>query len=249
MALRRFNYTSRARIRHEHVRIEITRPESGPAKFIAALSLQSYRFPNTAKVYIEAYRQTTLMRFGFGTVSVLVPESALVLSDFHIDDGVLFRVKVTSADEPQGLLLGEADQVPAVRPEEGPDSRVPLLPPVPDDLGEELWRLEFEGSVLLKINRDVPDWKQLVRSDVFRALVFPAALNQVLYRVLVVEGFRDMEDMSDWRCRWLFFAQSLPGVGTLPAADSDCDDWIESAVAAFARRFSFRTSFVNATGA
>jgi len=230
------------------VKIEIKREEKGPAAFAASIALESYGFPGSARVYIEAYRQTTLMRFAFGTVSVLMPESALALLDFAVDDGVLFRVKVTSADEPQGLLLGEADQVPAVRPEDGPDARVPLLAPVPDDLGEELWRLEFEGGVVLKVSRDVPDWKQLVRSDTFRALVFPAALNQVLFRVLVKEGFRSTEDLSDWRCRWLYFAEKLPGVGALPAPEADCDDWIETAVSAFARRFSFRTSFVKSAG-
>jgi hypothetical protein len=248
MTLRRFNFTRRVRIRHEHVKIEIKRGDNGPVTFAASLALESYGFPASARVYIEAYRQTTLMRFAFGTVSLLMPETPLSLADFAVDDGVLFRVKVTSTDEPQGLLLGEADQVPAVRPEEGPDARVPLLSPVPDDLGEELWRLEFEGGVILKVNRNVPDWKQLVRSDTFRALVFPAALNQVLYRVLVKEGFRSTEDLSDWRCRWLYFAGKLPGVGALPAPEADCDDWIESAVSAFARRFSFRIHFLNSAG-
>lgn len=246
MPVRKFNYTARQRIRRSDVDIVIRRSPGSPSWFDASFDLRSYTFPPDAKVFIEAYRQTTLMRFPWGSASVPVPPESRTLTEFDGDVRILFRVKATDVSGRTGVLLGVADQLHAREVDEQPDRRIPLLPPEPDDLGEELWRVDFEGEPALLVNRDMPDWKAVVRSESFRALVYPAALRTILTRILLRDSYAATDDFDDWRSRWLLFATRIPGAGGVPTAKEQCEDWIESAVAAFARRFGMRTRYVAA---
>ncbi len=246
MPVRKFNYTARQRIRRSDVDILIRRSPGSPARFDASLDLRAYAFPSDAKVFIEAYRQTTLMRFPWGSASVLLSPENRDLSEFDGDVRILFRVKVTDVSGRPGVLLAVADQLHAREPDEQPDRRIPLLPPEPDDLGEELWRVDFEGEPALLVNRDVPDWKAMVRSESFRALVYPAAFRIILTRILLRDGYAATDDFDDWRSRWLLFSTRIPGAGGVPGAKEQYEDWIESVVAAFARRFGMRTRHVAA---
>jgi len=206
------------------------------------MQLEQYGFPGDARVFVEAYRQTRLMRFDFGTVSVPRVPADRKLLVFEDETEVLFRVRVTATSGRPGLLLGEADQLRPRNPTEGPDRRVPLLPPVPGDIGEEVWRVEFEGAPLLRISSLLPDWKQTVRSEAFRAFVYPAALRAILQRILYIEGYSETDDFSDWRSRWLLFATRIPGAGPIPSKDG-YDEWIDNAVAAFSRLFAMRSRY------
>ena len=89
----------------------------------------------------------------------------------------------------------------------------------------------------------------MASTPVFRSLVCAAALREILTRILRVEGHTDpdAEDQNDWRSRWLRFAVAFPGVGDPPPQDEEdeFDDWIESAVAAFARQFRLRDQFAS----
>ena len=214
------------------------------ASFDAAVDLATYGFPPDAHVFVEAYRQTILMRFDFGTVSAPRAPDNRLLADFPSAEEVLFRVRVTAASGRPGVLLGEADRLRPREPEQTLDRRIPLLPAVPDDLGEEVWRLDFEGGTTLLINRNLSDWKQTVSSDAFRAVVYPAAMRQILDRILLIEKYAHTDDPEDWRSRWLQFASLIQGSGPIPKSRDDDDDWIENAVAAFARRFRLRERFV-----
>jgi hypothetical protein len=242
--VRRLNYTSRRRIARSDVDVILRGGSTDRPSFDAALSLAAYKFPPDARVFIEAYRQTILMRFDYGTVSAPKVPDDRTLVDFPSAEEVLFRVRVTAASDRPGVLLGEADRLRFHEPEQKPDRRLPLLPAMPDDLGEEVWRVDFEGGTTLLVSRHLPDWKQTVSSDAFRAAVYPAAMRQVLERILFVEKYLETEDTADWRSRWLQFASRIPGSRAVPSARDDHDEWIENAVAAFARHFQLRTRFV-----
>lgn len=243
MPVRRLNFTSRQRIAQTDAGVVLRTAADGTTYFDAVLDLASYGFPGDARVFVEAYRQTVLMRFDFGTASLLKPPADRSLADFANAEEVLFRVRTTAASGNPGVLLGEADRIRPRKPDEQPDRRLPLLPPVPDDIGEEVWRVDFEGGTTLLVSRDLPNWKQTVSSDAFRALVYPAAMRQILERLLHVEKYTATDDPSDWRSRWLTFATRIPGSGPVPRAVDDYDDWTENAVAAFARQFTMRTRY------
>lgn len=239
MPIRRINFTDRRRIVRDDIEI-VLRKQLTETAFDARLDLASYEFPPDARVFIEAYRQTTVARFDFGTVSVpqLPPDRSLAAFDLPVE--MMFRVRVTAVSGRAGILLGEADRI---RPREAantPDRRTALLPPVPGDLGEELWRVDFSNSTTyLVINNQLPDWKTTAQDPVFRAFVFPAAMREILERVLFIERVTTTEDSEDWRSLWLRFATGLPGSRPVPGDEEKYEDWIDDAVAAFARKGRF----------
>ncbi len=198
MAIRRFNYTGRLRIRREHVRITIHESGGEPARFDATLNLDPYRLPKDAPVFVEAYRQTTWMRFEFGTVAHIRPKDRPVLTDFDTPDGVLFRVKVTSPNEPHGKLLARADRIQARQPHEEEQPRVPLLPVKPDpDLGDEVFRVDFSDRPILLVNAGLANSTTAARSPVFVSLVYPAVLREILARILHRDHPGEIEEDGD----------------------------------------------------
>ncbi len=232
----RLNFTGRRRISKNHVTISVT-GIGGIETFSADLQLANYGFPDSAAVIIEAWRQLELVRFDFGTIGNLVPPASCRLSEFGTLAGLRFRIKVVSTEEPRGRLLAVGDRITPQIAEQQSLSRVPLLAVRAQDLGREVWRLDFADEPLLLVNPRVVPKKQLVQSVEFQALVLPEILRSILSRILLVEQIRVPDDSDDWTSRWLKFAESMPGVGTAPdLADPECDiDWIDSAISSFCR--------------
>ena len=241
MPVRTLNYTGRKRIRREDARIT-TREEKGRNVFDAGLSLTGYDLPGDARIFVEAYRQTQYMWFDFGQVGAIRIPSDRLLRDFDSAEGVLFRVKVVTSAYPHGLLLAEADQIRPRKSTDEDENRIPLLPVKSDDnLGDEVWRIEFDNhQTMLLINAELGDKDALARHPVFFGLVYPSVVRTILTRILHIEKHRDTEDMDDWCSRWLRFAVGLPGVSDPPAGDDEAllDDWIDRAASAFCRRYN-----------
>jgi hypothetical protein len=238
--IRRLNYTGRKRILNQHAQIYV-RTDDGSASFDANINLNDYALPSDAKVYVEAYRQTSWMRFDFGTVSGLVAPADRRLTQFESYEDILFRVRVVSAATPHGKLIAEADRIRLRNPQEQESSQRPLLPVISKSLQGLISRIDFEDRPRLEINTAVGNWRDLAVNPAFRSMVLSYAVKEILTRILVVEELFDTEtdDQDDWRAQWLRYASSLPGVGNLPADGSDqdsVDEWIDSAVSAFGRK-------------
>lgn len=239
--IKRLNYTGRRRIRREDVIIQVTNEGTSVPTFSAQLSLGRYRLPASARVFVEAYRQTSWQRFDLGTVGEPRLPDDRRLSAFGSVEGVFFRVKIVEAGEPgsdgrPARILGHADRLrPRVLDEV---ERTSLLPLDPGDFRDEVWRLEFDetGPPVLKVSRHlVPDWRCLPGTREFTALALPGIFRSILTRILLVDQHLDLEDVSDWRTQWLRFALGLPGVAGLPANDGDAEQWIDDTVGAFSR--------------
>jgi len=242
MPVRRLNYTGRQRLHHADMRFTIHTGGDGSPTFDADLSFDRYCLPSNAPVFVEAYRQTTWMRFPFGKVGRLHPPDDRRLTEFDSPEGVRFRVRVTSPVEPIGLELAEADRIEPRKPEEKPENRTPLLTVVPSqNMGDRICRVDFgDGDYpLLLVNAAVGNWKEVVRQPAFISLVYPTALEQILGRILFIENYSETDDAEDWRSQWLRFASLVLDVGNPPALDEreQCDEWIDNAVAAFCRKF------------
>jgi hypothetical protein len=246
MTVRTLNYTKRRRIRREHVDISLFTTTLGEYAFDAVVDLETYRLPEEARIFIEAYRQTHWMRFDFGTVGKLVPPKNRSLAIFDNTDGVLFRVRVTATTERVGLLLAEADRLPFRTKDDKQKKRIPLLPVVPQNLKDEICKVSFEtrGPELL-VNSAIGNWRGIARDPVVIAMVYPFVLREILSRISFMEDQFDLEDQSDWRTRWCRFAETLPGMEPLPEDPNDREDWIDRAVQAFSRRNAVITKFGN----
>jgi hypothetical protein len=233
--IRRLNYTGRIRLSREDTQI-VLEQQNDKFSFRADLRLGDYKLPSDALVFVEAYRQSIWMRFAFGTVGAVLPAANRVLSEFDTPEDVRFRVKVTKAAD-QHILLAAADEIPLRRADEQEGGRLPLLPVKPEDLEHQLWRLDFsDDKPRLLINSSAGDWRAIARSPAFHALVYPAALREVLTRVLIIDGHDDRDDLDDWRSLWMRFAVSLPGMDSPPSEDEGRYDWVDSAVQAFAKK-------------
>lgn len=243
MAVRRFNYTGRKRILRKDISIIIHEDSAAVSFDLKKLNLGDYGFPNDAVIYVEAYRQTDLMRFDAGTAGSPQFLADKVLAEFDTAAVVRFRIKVISLDGERGLLIGLADKLRPVRPDIEEDNRKPLLDvQLSKSLGEQIFRIDFVRVPILLINQKVGDWRALARSPAFTSLVLPSVLREILIRAIFREEIRDMDDTSHWGTQWLKFARSLPGMHELPEktedreADNDSwDDWVDDAVDAFCR--------------
>ncbi len=250
MAIRRLNYTGRRKITRDDLSIALHEKPNAPATFDADLTqLAQYRLPNDAAVSVEARLQTRWMRFSYGTIGAIVPAEDRALTEFDSADGLQFSVKVTAVSTDPGKLLAEADRIPVILPGDVDEKRNPLLPVKSHDLGQEVYRLDFSGDEpILLINRAAGDKDAIARSPVFMSIVYPAALREILNRIIHVEGKGDLDDDEDsWCSRWLKFARSLPGIGAIPDAD-DSEAWIDDVVASFAKKQAMLEKFLASSG-
>ncbi len=116
-------------------------------------------------------------------------------------------------------------------------NRTPLLPVKPEDLGNEIYRLDFTNEPVMLVNNAVHNWQMLARSPVFVSLVYPAVFREILVRIMIVEEHLEIDDLERWESRWLNFARNLSGMGDVPPGDDlqAINGWIDDAVGSFAR--------------
>ena len=246
MTVRRINHTGRVRLRKADMRFTIYESDGRPAQFTADLDFSSYGLSGDAWVFVEAQRQTSWMRFPFGTVTRIRPPQSLLLSEFDSPEGVLFRVRITMSREPKGRILAEADGVRPRKEAEEETDREPLISVKPDDsLYQEVCRVDFADPPLLLINGSLGDYRAVARNPAFAALTYPSVMREILTRILRIEEYFETDDMTDWRCQWLRFSTLLPGTPDLPEEiDPDAiDTWIDEAVAAFCRHNAMSNRF------
>ena len=248
---RTFNYTARQEIKRRDITI-LLRQDRGAWVFDADLQrLAAYKLPRNAEIWVEAHRQNLWMQFSWGTVAATRPPADRRLADFDVPDGILFRVRVVLPQGPEHhKLVAEADGIHFVKAGEADDHRRPLIVPEPDDLDQLLWKLDLESDPpRLLVNKDArPTWKELARSPHFIALVYPEVLRRVLAKAL--EDYSEDDEDDGWKTDWIKFARNLAGLGAPPHPDdTDAREaWIESAVAAFARRHQLRNMVEIALG-
>jgi hypothetical protein len=250
--IRRFNRTGRISIPSARATVTLRRvkqnggaPPVGAAAdvsdktwcFDLKLDLGGYGLPSDARVRVEAWRGNTFQRWDWGSVgaAVIPSERERILRDVPATSQ--FRVSVIAAGN-SGRLLGLADKLRPRLPVES------LLPLMPDDLGGEVWRLDYgrgDDIVVLKVNRDLPDFDQTVRADAtFRGLVMPQVLRSVLERALLVDR-EDPEDPEGRWSSWFDLARSILPDRNPPSVSRDAQDdeieqadrWVEEVVAAF----------------
>lgn len=251
--IKRNNYTHRQKILREDVQVAVAEDENGVLSFTAEIDLSGYDFPEGARVFLEAQRHTSFMRFACGTTDrvELPPLGHRKLTEIVGADGVAFRLKVVEPSSNQGAadlprLIGLAEGLrPAVADKGAARS---LLEVVPGEVPHEMWRLEFDESSSPILRLDKPLYAQrtaLLGHPWFRTMILPAVFRAILTRIKLVEGYDEDSDAHTWKGRWMRVARQIPGVAKDPPNDQilAVDDWINEVVTAFCRRGSFREKF------
>ena len=226
--IRRLNYTQRKRIDQQRINIELHETDDdAPMSFSAELDLKDMRLPSNALVAVIAKRGQAAMRFDWGTVGNLVPPQDRQLTE--IPSNPSFRVMVLAPDE-SGRLLALADRI---KPKRG-DAEQSLLWLKEEDLGKEVWRLDFaDGNPTMLLNKNIPGISAAVREDeAFRSLVIPEVFRAILNRAIIIEEC-GIDEEGSWS-EWVGFVRNFYEED-FPDDESATEkaDWIDGAVEAF----------------
>ena len=233
--LRKLNFTERARIPKSQVRVTLRRDADGVLVFDPHLSFDGVDVLPGARVFIEAYYRTSFMRFDCGSVASFVPPRDRRLGEIDGTSVVRFRVKVVdnATNDHRIVAVAEDIVVSAEKPEA--TGRMPLLPvSFSDILGQQAWRVAFEpNGPVLELNNRIANIEDVAKNDAaFFALVYPAAVREVLTRILLVDGHDAREEGEEWWNLWLRWAGRY--TGELPPSDEEeARFWIEDVVSAF----------------
>jgi len=257
--IRRLNYTGRKRIPRSRVTVRLAPATAGGWRFVADFDLEGLGFPPDASVFVEAYNASSYMRFAFGTVGARSEPPDARLRDITPAPLPRFRLKVVDARSRHGLLLGVADKLVPLQPEDSIAHKQSLLPVEFRDLGERIWRLDVSDWPVLELNERVADLGEIARSaDSFLALVYPEVVRRILHEALVGQEQDDPDfDEDDWTSLWIRYVCGLPGMEPPPersieAGDEEMrvrrEDWIEAAVQAFCRARDARRRFEQSSG-
>ena len=232
--LRKLNFTERAKLPRSSVRVSLRRDADGTLVFDPQLSFEGVAVVPSARVFIEAYYRTSFMRFDCGSVEDFAPPEDRRLTGIDGTSVVRFRVKLVDNAANDHRIVAVADDI--VVSEEKPDAggRMPLLPvSFSDALGQQAWRIAFESNgPVLELNNRIDAVKDVARNDAaFFALVYPAAVRQILTQILLVDAHDAHEDGDEWWNFWLRWAVRL--ASPLPRDADEAAFWIDDAVAAF----------------
>ena len=240
----RINRTGRKRIHRRDVDLSLRVAEGNEAPiFDLTLKLADYGFPAEARVRVEAARGNASQRWDYGTVWQRrePPDEERRLTD--VPRAASFRVFVVAADG-SGKLLGHAPNLKPVLPL---DSRLPLEES--DELGEEVWRVEFDdgdrGNPVLKVNSGIPGISESVRRDpAFRSLVMPDVFRTILTRMVLIDRAPPDDPDEPW-ADWFGIARAylpdreppyLGGPHDADRDDGEAREWIDTVVGAMAEK-------------
>jgi hypothetical protein len=243
--MRRFNYTGRKRIFKKDVAIQIMEKSDTGLPFEAIIDLPKYDLPEDAPVYLEAYHQTKLERFDFGTVKETIPQKETVLKTFDEDENINFTVKVVDLTEKNGRLLA---LVKGLKPSsKEPAKHKSLLPVSIQPLDNLVYELQFsdDAPVLILNERFSENGINFMPLDeYFTSLCFPPILKEILTRIIVIDDITDPdEDNPDWQTKWLKYAKQFNNE-SIPSEEDDSDgklQWIDDVVDGWA----YQTEVIN----
>lgn len=235
--LRKLNFTERAKIPRSSVQIALRKQSDGVLAFDPTLDLSGVTASSDARVYIEAHYRTSYMRFDCGTVGNLVIPSDRRLSEIDSESVVRFRVKVVDNATNEHRIVAAADDITVSLDAGGGGASVSLLPVSFTDLGEVPWRVLWESTgPVLELNNRIDGIEQTARNDAaFFALVYPAAVREILTEIVRIEEYELADDGDEWWTLWMRWASELIDA-PVPADADERHPWIEDVVAAFCGR-------------
>ena len=248
--MKRFNYTGRKKILRDDVKIRLQGDFSDQPIVDVAISLSDYGFPQGGSVFLEPQRKTRFMRIELGEAANSVRCNSIKLTEFDDALDISFRVKVVDAS--QGLLLGIAEDIkPYSKDDQLDENQQSILPVSSVDLSSYgvLWRVsQDDQKAVLELERELGSRDQVVRSLMFRSFILPAAMRQILVRVLSEnEWDTELSDLQDLSTRWLLFTRQIgAGMPELNAADRN-EEWIDNAVRILTNRIGVRREAIEAS--
>ena len=244
--MKRFNYTGRKKILREDVSIRLHGDFDAKPVVDVAVDLTDYDFPGDAEIYLEPQQQTRFMRLLLGECGALKIHARLLeLTEFDDADGLSFRIKIVEPNK--GKLLGIAENIkPYNKDEKLDDNQQSILPVRSTDLTQTgvLWRIGFgDQEAVLEIEKELGGKEQVVRSLLFRGFILPAAMRQILAKIVSDEWDESLADPQELSTRWLIFAKQA-GAGLPDKNPENQQVWLDDAVRVLAQRIGVRQQVI-----
>lgn len=244
MALRRLHWTDRRRIPAKGLSISLDEDGHSPAATVDMSRDDLEGFPDHAVVIGEFFRRPYLERKEFGDVRTVKLPFTQSLQPFGEAEGVRFRLKIVETSEgKRGQLIGVSSSI-LLEERSGNGRSRSLLPVVPMNLGDLIYKLQFGEEPELQINEKFYDFRSVATHKLFVGFVVPHLLEGILTYIMLgpeADYDEELEDTEDWRTRWLRFARGLRTNSGLPSPDADHQEkqeWIDEVIASFCRRHS-----------
>ncbi len=238
---RRFNYTGRKKIAREKVKINLVNVNDQIRSLKADIELDGNSYPPDSKVYLEAYHKTDNKRFDLGPLDQHMKVDNLSLEEITYLDKISFRVMVVSEKMEIGKIYGHAD---GIKPENKYERKSILPVDFSRDLGQQIWKLEFNDDPTLYLNNQIFSIEMLAKSDpLFFMYVYPAVIKEILMTMIFAQGVDDVtEPTYEWQSSWLSFAKKYLLNEKIPDSLNPSDptfdkalaiEWIEKVVEEF----------------
>ncbi len=224
---RRFNYTSRQKIKMESIAIELFNAGEPDVSFSCDVNLSQYSFQNGAAIYVDVSRKSyAFKRFSLGTVGSPSIIQNIPLEEFSIYPALTFYVSVVDTREGYKHILGKSAAISLPRTK-GESETTPLLEVFFKKGMKQIWKLDFDsGMPVLQVNSDITDIaEKLKRNHLFRASIFPAVLREILIYYLIIEHESiNEEDEESAGARWIRFVKEVCGIAEIVEEDVEEDD-------------------------
>lgn len=214
-----------------------------------SIELANYQLSAENVVFLEGQSKTRFSRKKLGKVSSNVRKNAITIEEFDDADGLSFRIKVV--DEDDGILEAIAENIKPHDKDDKPDkNHKSIFPVASTDLSSYgvLWRVNYDDQdAALHIEQELGSKDQVVRSLLFRGFILPAAMRQVLAKIVADEWDPDLSDPDELSTRWILLARQL-GAGVPDDNADDHEDWLDDAVRLISSRINVRNKIIEEMG-
>ena len=208
-------------------------------------SFQEIQIPNPkeSRIYVEAFRGSSFVRFDYGTIENLEYPS-VDLSAIEGAENAKFRIKIVDQNDHRILAISPTLSFGNGQEDVNNKRKREILPVVYKNLGEQVWRVEIgdgSGTITLEINNSMPNYESLVHDTYFRAHVLPAALRQILFHIFIVNKYDYEDEDEDLPFRdWIEFVRKYQE-DNCPMSFDELEkiNWIEDVVSEFCRKNRF----------
>ena len=246
---RRCNFTGRKEIPTRCLKIEL----NGNERRIVDLewSSESLEFPTGCHVYLDvtSSRSAFVQRFAWGTVGIPEKPENCVLSE-QVGDAVSCRVMFVDESEDLGRIRGVSKDITPGQRGQKECAEVSMLWVNPVDLGEQIWRLNFDDKMpILEVNKQIENVLGLIKTDkLFFGMVFPSVIRQVFTEIMLCDPEYSFDEIEDtWSDKWLRWGAALH-VYAEPPPEKEADiqvrkDWIEGVCEGFGKKHSILQEF------
>lgn len=246
--MRTFNYTGRKKIERENISISIVEHKNSILKLTVDLDLSSYGFNVDSLVYLENQKGA---RFSRILLSRYQPR--IVLQDVEIDqieDLSDLQLFIKVVDPNSKKLIGLATRIKLDLADNKDGRRVGIFEVKSIDLTSAgvLWRVDCEdGIYTLQLEKELGPKESVVRGDIFRQYILPAAAREVFLRIIHSGDWSNVDnpDEASNADLWMKLAGDL-GVGPFDRDHSNDTDlvfeWVDEVIRLLGNRIGARRS-------